>query len=206
MDGTLVEAACGVSTVYISSPQHLYTRQPYSHSPHLFLWELRNPLDNLRHVGIDDLLSPGIRLSIPQPQITAMESSRNDIDRRLFCALQWPTWSELTAHRCREPRIKLTISPDQPLSVRQSPALGVLVDLVHVVVWAEGGSEGVAVDGGEEERALSLPVWGFDKARDEGLTGAGSAVLPVGEWLVAEHPLPLSVNSVVDCSVGEDLV
>ena len=93
---------------------------------------------------------------------------------------------------------------------------------------AGGGAVGVVAFGREEERALPLPVGGGDEAGDDGGAGGGGAavgrvgwwlvelraewgrarggdaLLPVGEGLVAEEPLPLPVDGVADGEVGEE--
>lgn len=55
----------------------------------------------------------------------------------------------------------------------------------------------------EKEGTLALPVIGGDETGYDGWSRAGCAVLPVGEGLVAEHPVPLSVDGVGDGDVGE---
>lgn len=81
-----------------------------------------------------------------------------------------------------------------------------LVDLMDIVVWAQVAAKGVAVDSGEEEGALTLPVLNVDHSGDDGGFVSWCSILPVCKWLVAKHPIPLSVNGVADCSIGEDLV
>lgn len=44
----------------------------------------------------------------------------------------------------------LPIGPYQSSGILQSPSLGVLVDLMHVVVWADIAAIGIAVFSGEE--------------------------------------------------------
>jgi hypothetical protein len=61
---------------------------------------------------------------------------------------------------------------------------------------------GETVFGGEEEGALALPVFCCDEAGDDAGGAGWGAVLPVGEWFIAEHPGPLAVVRVADCQIG----
>jgi len=63
-----------------------------------------------------------------------------------------------------------------------------LVDTMLVAVWVIAGVVGVAVDGWEEELALTCPVSWLDEAGGKSLTRAWFAVLPPSEWLVAQAP------------------
>ena len=91
---------------------------------------------------------------------------------------------------------------------------------MHVVVWADVATVGVAVHRWEEKCALTLPVLGSDEAGDDGWCAAGcstgdslakyhteegpSLLLPVVKWLIAKHPIPLSINGVANSQISEE--
>jgi hypothetical protein len=47
----------------------------------------------------------------------------------------------------------------------ESPAFGVLVYLVFVIIWTQCGAVGVAIRGWKEDWALAFPVCGIDESR-----------------------------------------
>lgn len=114
----------------------------------------------------------------------------------------------------------IPVGPDKSSSVGQSPTLGPRVNVFCIL--ALGTSKGEAIHFREVERALSLPILGVDGARHNtwdtrwctaGETrtsvmkdcfGAeGDILLPVEQRLIAQEPLPLSVNGVVHRYIRE---
>jgi len=133
-----------------------------------------------------------------------MESAGNDLQRRSLGSGEWSTRSKLRAHTRGLPRIILSIGPDETSSLLESPSFSVLVDLVNIVVRREIRAVREAIDGREEQTALPLPVCGIDETGDDCYLVARRSVLPVAKWLVAQHPLPLQIDVVVNSSVGEE--
>ena len=85
-----------------------------------------------------------------------------------------------------------------------------LVDLVYVVVRTDVAAVGIAIDRRKVVCALALPVCSGDETGDDGRLAARSTILPVREWFVAKHPVPLPVavynRNVVDVRLAEYVV
>jgi hypothetical protein len=112
-----------------------------------------------------------------------VESSRDDLHRRLRRRFQRSIRTEVGRNTGRSPGIEFAVCPDETGGVLQSPAFSVFVYLVFVVVRAECAGICVAVRGWEEDGALTLPVFRVNEARCEGCLPSRSPVLPVIEWL-----------------------
>jgi len=76
-----------------------------------------------------------------------------------------------------------------------------LVGLMDVVIRADSRAIGVAIYGWEKQCALSLPIGSVDKTGNNCRCASGSSILPIIKWLVAEHPVPLSIDC-NHCRVG----
>ena len=103
-----------------------------------------------------------------------MEAARDNLQGRGGRAGERAAGPELRRHARGPPRVVLAVRPDQPRAGRDVPAVRVGVD------GRDGGARGGAVSGvafgGEEERALSLPVGGCHEAGDDaGAGGRGAA-------------------------------
>lgn len=161
----------------------------------------RNPLRDLCDLRIDDLLHSGIHNTILGQQIRAVDAGRNDVHRRLRRRFEGTAGAEFGRHGGILPRVELAVRPDEPGRVGEPPAR-VRIDVVHRLPL--GMPVGEVALGREEQRALPLPVLGRHEARDDGRAVRRRAVLPEVEGLVAQEPVPLPVDGVVDGDVGVD--
>lgn len=101
-----------------------------------------------------------------------MESPRDNLHRHLLGALQRAAWPELGRHAGGAPWVQLAVDVEETLGFAPGPAVGVTVDVLDgAAVRGVGG----AFRGGEEERALALPVGRVDVAGDDSLLALRSA-------------------------------
>lgn len=153
-----------------------------SNSPLLVLLSiiLINPGLNLGDLVILHQLHTGIHRTGLGNQITAVDSTRNDLQRGVGGPLERATGLVIARHGRVLPRVKLAVGPDQTGGVAcQIPALGEGVDIVDRLALRAA----VRTWLGEEQGTLALPVVATHKARDNGGGGLWSTVLPEGKSL-----------------------
>lgn len=168
-----------------------------------FLRPLSNPLHELRNFLVDNGLTAGVSRAISGNQIAGVEATRDDVHRHSRCADQWTARSQFGANTALSPWIESTIGIYQPRTVIDEPATCVVIDVC--LGLAQGNTIGFTIwTRRKEEAALSDPIIGGDQTADNTGTIGWGSVLPVAEWLITQHPIPLPINRIAQTCVREE--
>lgn len=148
-----------------------------------------------------DSLDTGIQPAVGDRQVAAVNSTRDHQDRRIRGALVGPAGPELAGDGGVLPGVPLSVDEDQARRVtRAVPAARVGVGVLDSLALCAAEGAGRL----EVQAALALPVLCRHETRHDGGRAGWGAVLPEGEGVVAEHPLPLAVEWVADGQIGVD--
>lgn len=182
--------------------------------------ELLNPfLDNADSL-VDDNLDLWAGIVLAGEKIRAVVAALDDERRSVGRALERSAWTEVAGNARCGPWIVLAVYVDDVLGLEWEPSSGILVE--SRLIASQVQTVSVFTFSREEEIALASPVfWGEGAGNDRVHTlwsAAGKLVhssipherardicmrsssLPKAkaERLIAEHPFPLAVSSVVD--------